>query len=87
MTFCQNRCCWIDGLHRAAVPDVNVFHKSLIHEIDEGETLVGDSAYQQGEPTMLGGQTIAERITHKELRARHEMIDKMFKQFNALDCK
>lgn len=69
-------------------PDIGIFCQLLINKLLPGEMVAADSGYC-GEPTKIrlpiDNQSRAEHRMKALARARHETVNKRFKQFNCLN--
>jgi hypothetical protein len=74
---------WINGPFPCGrYPDIKIFRRDLIFELEDGEMVEADLGYR-GEPqyvkTPQPGNDVQARV-----RARHETVNKRFKQWNCL---
>jgi hypothetical protein len=79
--------CWIKGPFAPGPwPDVKIFRGWLKHRLQAGERCEADLGYQ-GEFAINDPRefnTAAERKMKENIRARHETVNRRFKQFNCL---
>lgn len=78
---------WIHGPFAAgAWPDVKIFRHALKNLLERGERVEADNGY--GDEAVDGPHdkiyTVGQKVAKSHLRARHETVNRRFKEFNAL---
>ena len=78
---------WVNGPFKCGKwPDLKIARLALFEELDEGKKVVADKGYCSHKncaitPNQITGQSL---IFHSQIRARHEIINRRFKQWRAL---
>lgn len=78
---------WINGPFPCGEwPDLRIARESLIHALDQGEFYLADSGYFDGNNWSVtpNGLNNMEQRQQSLVRARHETLNRRFKQFRAL---
>ena len=65
-------------------PDVTIFRDRMKKKLDEGELEVADKGYKDASCLLSDDVPVKDRLLHVLIRARHEVVNKRFKQFAAL---
>lgn len=83
---------WIEGPYACGDwPDINIFRRSMIHYLDDGERVeaddgyVGDAPIHCVVPNMMGPVKSQEYLAmESKVASRHETCNKRFKHWNCL---
>lgn len=71
-------------------PDISIFRARLLHKLENGEMVEADRGYR-GEPTKIrlpvDYVTESQKKKKSKARARHETVNRRFKQFGALGTR
>ena len=68
-------------------PDLRIARYEIIYEVDQEEKILADGGYKDGEDGFFEtptGQTNADQAMKAAARARHEAVNRRFKQFNCM---
>ena len=81
----HGRIVWVNGPFRSGqYPDIKIFRSKLKLALDNNEHIVADNGYKD-ERCILANDIPAQwRSVHSKIRARHECINRPFKQFACL---
>ena len=81
----RGRIVWVNGPYRCGQnPDLNIFRDRLKLILEPGENVVADSGYRDERCVQAKDIPPQWRPLHSRIRARHECINRRFKQFSAL---
>ena len=79
---------WVDGPWRAAVCDCKCFRRSgVMNYLEEGEKCEGDSHYQRNLKSIFIQRQSSDPVARRQadvVQARHEVINKLMRQFRVL---